>query len=354
MAPVLVEEHVAVKLVIGNPLLVPAVNGTRIPPPERVTTPIVGALGTVAGMIELDAAELAPVPIALVALTVHEYVSPLVRPFTEIGLAAPLAATGLAAPMSVDEHLALNDEITKPLLLPGLNATDNEPLPLRLATTAVGAFGTAPGVTAFESADAAPEPTSLCAVTVHVYDWPFVRLLTVTGLPDWFGALPGPPEPEELQLTSYWAGRPPSKPGVNATCKDAFPRTATTPVGASGARAGMKLFESGDCGPVPTEDVARTAQVYVFPLSRPATEIGLATPVALRVAPPSLEVHVTAKLVIGEPSSKPGVNVTLALLSPRVATPIVGASGTVSGTTAFVGADSAPVPIALVASIVHV
>ncbi len=147
------------------------------------------------------------------------------------------------------------------MLLPGLNAIDNEPLPFRLATTLVGALGTAPGVTAFEAADVEPEPTSLCAVTAHVYDSPFVRLLTVTGLPAWFVALPGTPEPEELQLTSYCAGRPPSKPGVNATWTDVLPRTAIMPVGASGARAGMKLFESADCGPVPTAEVARTEQV---------------------------------------------------------------------------------------------
>ncbi len=109
--PPLPDVHVAVKLVIGKPLFVPEVNGTRKPAPERVTTPIVGALGTVAGMIELDAAELGPVPIALVALTVHEYVSPFVSPLTDTGLAAPLAVTGVVAPMSLEEHVALNDEI---------------------------------------------------------------------------------------------------------------------------------------------------------------------------------------------------------------------------------------------------
>ena len=96
----------AVKLVIGEPLLVPAVNGTRSPAPERVTVPIVGALGTVAGMIELDAADSTPVPIELVPCTVQEYVSPFVSPFTTIGLAAPELDTGVAAPMSDDAHVA--------------------------------------------------------------------------------------------------------------------------------------------------------------------------------------------------------------------------------------------------------
>ena len=69
VTPPLVEVQVAVKLVIGRPLLVPGVNGTRNPEPDRVTVPTVGALGTVAGMIAFESAELEPVPIELVALT---------------------------------------------------------------------------------------------------------------------------------------------------------------------------------------------------------------------------------------------------------------------------------------------
>ena len=57
--------------------------------------------------------------------------------------------------------------------------------------------------------------------------------------------------------------------------------------------------------------------------------------------------------MIGDPLSAPGVKVTVALLSPRVAVPIVGASGTATGTTAFVRAESGPVPTAFVALTEH-
>ena len=59
--------QVAVKLVIGKPLFVPAVNGTCSPAPARDTVPTVGALGTVAGMIAFEATDCEPVPIVFVA-----------------------------------------------------------------------------------------------------------------------------------------------------------------------------------------------------------------------------------------------------------------------------------------------
>ena len=45
----------------------------------------------------------------------------------------------------------------------------------------VGGSGTVIGVVLFEAADAAPIPTELVAVTVNVYDVPFVRPVTVIG-----------------------------------------------------------------------------------------------------------------------------------------------------------------------------
>ena len=51
--------------------------------------PMVGAPGTVAGVTLLDDADAAPVPIALVAVTVKVYAVPLVKPFTMIGEVVP-------------------------------------------------------------------------------------------------------------------------------------------------------------------------------------------------------------------------------------------------------------------------
>ena len=55
-----------------------------------VAVPIVGAPGTVAGVTLLEAAEAAPVPTPLVAVTVKVYAAPLVSPLTARGLLAPL------------------------------------------------------------------------------------------------------------------------------------------------------------------------------------------------------------------------------------------------------------------------
>ena len=67
---------------------------------------------------------------------------------------------------------------------------------------------------------------------------------------------------------------------------------------------------------------------------------------------PSLDVAV--KLVIVEPPSLPGVNVTMALPSPRVAATSVGAPGTVAGITGLLAVEDALVPLALVAVTVKV
>ena len=61
-----------------------------------VAVPIVGAPGKVGpGVTGFDAADAIPVPIALVAFTMHVTAVPLVSPVTVIGEAAPLA---LSAP----------------------------------------------------------------------------------------------------------------------------------------------------------------------------------------------------------------------------------------------------------------
>ncbi len=66
------------------------VNVTDADPFPAVAVPMVGAPGTVAGVTELDAAEAAPVPTPLVAVTVKVYAVPLVRPLTVIGLVVPV------------------------------------------------------------------------------------------------------------------------------------------------------------------------------------------------------------------------------------------------------------------------
>ena len=66
------------------PLLAGALNVTVACALPAVAVPIVGAPGTVAGVTLLEAADAAPVPTPLVAVTVKVYAVPLVKPVTVI------------------------------------------------------------------------------------------------------------------------------------------------------------------------------------------------------------------------------------------------------------------------------
>jgi hypothetical protein len=73
----------------------------------------------------------------------------------------------------------------------------------------------------------------------------------------------------------------------------------------------------------------------------------------LAVNPPGLEV--TVYEVIVEPPLNPGAeNVIVASPFPRVAVPIIGASGTVAGVTELLAEDADPVPTSFVAVTVKV
>src|ERR1700693_5419523 len=75
------------------PLLAGAVKVTVAVALPAVAVPMVGAPGTAppAGVTLFEAAEAAPVPLALVAVTVKVYAAPLVKPVTAIGLTVPVA-----------------------------------------------------------------------------------------------------------------------------------------------------------------------------------------------------------------------------------------------------------------------
>ncbi len=113
---------------------------------------------------------------------------------------------------------------------------------------------------------------------------------------------------------------------MTETCP--FPAVAIPIVGAPGAVAGtIELLVAEDVL-VPYAFDAVTVNVYVVPFERPVTVIGDAPPVA--VNPPVFEE--TVYVVIADPPLLAGgVNVTIASPLPRVAVPIVGASGAVAG-----------------------
>ena len=82
------------------------------------------------------------------------------------------------------------------IVLPPSNGATNETVTCAFPATTVGAAGgsgTRFGTAATEAGDAAPGPFAFVAVTVHVYDFPIVRLPTTIGdaAPE---AEPGAPE----------------------------------------------------------------------------------------------------------------------------------------------------------------
>ena len=118
-------------------------------------------------------------------------------------------------------------------------------------------------------------------------------------------------------------------------------------MGAGGAPTGI-TETSADAALVPIAFVAFTLHKYVAPLVRLVTEIGLALFEPVRVVWPD-DVHVAVYDVTVAPPFEFAVNAMLAVASPGVAAPIVGALGVVAGVT-FVLLDAVLVPIALVAT----
>ena len=175
VTPPLVDVHVAVWLVIALPLFAPIVNVTVNDPVVVVAGPdtaltFVGAAGEPT-ITASDGADAAPVPMALVAWTVHEYVAPVVKPVTVNGDTAPVCTP--VAPPLVDPHVAVYPVMALPPLLAGaVNVTVSEPVAVVVdpdtAFTPVGASGAVTGVTALDAADGGPVPTAFVAVTVHV------------------------------------------------------------------------------------------------------------------------------------------------------------------------------------------
>ncbi len=121
-------------------------------------------------------------------------------------------------------------------------------------------------------------------------------------------------------------------------------------VGAEGTANVVIEFEAADATDVPALFVAVTVNVYAVPVVNPFTVI-VPEPawIIVPVTPPGEDVAVYDKIVA--PPSEPGaVKPTVAVVDPvAVATPIVGAPGTVRGVTAAETVEDGPVPAALVA-----
>ena len=123
-----------------------------------------------AGVADAEAAEAAPVPAALVAVTVNVYAVPLVSPFTvqEVETVEQEKPPG--------DEVAVYPLMAAPPLDPGaVQATTDLALAFDVAVTVVGAPGTAAGMAGADAADEGPVPAELVADTMNVYGDPLVR-----------------------------------------------------------------------------------------------------------------------------------------------------------------------------------
>jgi hypothetical protein len=147
---------------------------------------------------------------------------------------------------------------------------------------------------------------------------------------------------------------PPSLPAANATIPESLPRVTPEMVGAEGRSAATNAVDAVDAGLSATALVATTTQVYDLALVSEATVIGDVESVADSVAPPSLDVQVAVKSVIGLPPVPLEVKATIAELLPRVTPETLGAGGAVPTTKELEAADAGLLPVSFVATILHV
>src|SRR6478735_2440904 len=198
-----------------------------------------GADGSVAGVTAGEGFEAAEMPTALVALTVNVYGTPFERLMSE---ALVLSAETLTeAPPG--EAVTVKPVIGEPLSADGVQVTWANLSP-RTAVTAVGAVGTAAGVTAADCRDGSEVPFALVAATVKVYGLPFVRPgieVVVTVPVTVFTAPPG-----DVVMVYPEIGKPLFDPGVHVTWAVLSPRTAATAVGGAGMAAGVTAVDGSD------------------------------------------------------------------------------------------------------------
>ena len=135
--------------------------------------------------------------------------------------------------------------------------TTTDPPPLT-PTTPVGVPGTDAGVTAADGSEPAPAPTAFEAVTVNVYDAPFVSPLTVQLVET---VVQLRPPGDEITVYDVTAEPPLFAGADHETSTEESPNTPDTPVGAPGAVAGTTADDADEAEPAPAMFAARTANV---------------------------------------------------------------------------------------------
>jgi len=144
-----------------------------------------------------------------------------------------------------------------PLFRGGVNVITASPLPA-VAVPIIGASGTSEGITVLLGAEALPVPDAFVAVTVKVYEVPFVSHVTVSGEEP-----PVAVNPPGLEVTVYEVmALPPLLTGAEKVIvASPLPRVAVPMVGAPGTVDGVAIAEAVEEEPIPTSFTAETLKV---------------------------------------------------------------------------------------------
>jgi len=261
-------------------------------PRSAVARPILGGSGapvTAIGWKRFDTVDGTLVPNRFVAVTVQVYVSPFVSPVTRIGLAVALA--DVDNPLINETHVASNDKMGLPPLLPGVNPTEPAPSPA-VATVTNGGCGelgsVAVGTNVGDGPDTTLVPIAFVAVTEHAYVASFVKAVTRIGLVALLAEPDAPPVDDMHDTSKRTTGLPPSAPGVNATDAAALPGVAAPIVGASGTVDADQAADANPATNTPFNTSAHAncvARRHRRPVSRAPARTVIAHPALVRVHP---------------------------------------------------------------------
>lgn len=224
-----------------------------------------------------------------------------------------------------------------------------------LAVTLVGVEGDVYGVTLFDCDDADPEPAAFVAVTVNVYDVPYVNPVKVYGEEEEVCEVPSEAvivyPVIELPLLDVGA--------VHDTLALVLlaEMDAETLVGATGVVYGVIELLLLEVEPVPAALVAATVNVYAVLYDKPVNKKEVEVDDVVRIIVEDVSyVAVIVYPVIDEPFVEGAVHDTVAvvLLAEILADTPVGVSGALVTVTELLLLDEEPVPAAFVAVTVNV
>jgi len=159
-----------------------------------------------------------------------------------------------------------NEVTTKPVIAapPSLSGavhdTTNWPFSPFVAETDVGAPATVDGIALFDASEAVPEPATFVAVTVNVYETPFVRPSTVQNVP----RVAVQENPPGFDVTVYAViNEPPLETGaVHETSDEPFAaEVAVTAVATPGTPRGIAPSDTRDATDEPDTFDATTVNV---------------------------------------------------------------------------------------------